>query len=177
MPRFPVHDLDTAPAASRGTLAALEQRVGKILNIYGGMAHSPVVLASYRALKSAISTHGSFEEATQQAIALAVAAVDECDYCLAAHTAAGQRAGLTLEQTIAIRAAGPVEPKLDALLAVARQAAGNIGTVDDQTWREAQHAGWSDEQLAELFAHVAVNLFANYFDHYNRTELDLSPAP
>lgn len=177
MPRFPVHDLDTAPAASRDTLAVLEQRVGRILNIYGGMAHSPAVLAAYRGLKAAISDYGTFDEATQQAIALAVAAVDECDYCQAAHTAAGQRAGLTLVQTVAIRAAGPVEPRLDALLAVARQAAGNVGTIDDQTWQEALDGGWTDTQLAELFVHVAANLFTNYFNHYNRTDLDLPAAP
>jgi AhpD family alkylhydroperoxidase len=177
VPRFPVHDLATAPAESRDTLAALERRVGKILNIYGGMAHSPAVLVAYGGLRAAIGTHGTFDQSTQQAIALAVAAVDECDDCQAAHTAAGQRAGLSLEQTIAIRSAGPVEPKLDALLAVARQIAAQVGTVDDQTWREAFAAGWSDEQLAELFVHVAVNLFTNYFNHYNGTDLDLPPAP
>lgn len=38
-------------------------------------------------------------------------------------------------------------------------------------------AGWSTEQLAELFAHVPVNLYTNYFNHYAGTELDLPPVP
>jgi len=41
----------------------------------------------------------------------------------------------------------------------------------------AQHAGWSDTELAELFAHVAANLFTNYFNHYAGTALDLPHAP
>ncbi|MQA06728.1 MAG: carboxymuconolactone decarboxylase family protein, partial [Streptosporangiales bacterium] len=114
---------------------------------------------------------------TREAIALAVGAVDGCDYCQAAHTAAGLRAGLSEDQTKAIRADNPVADKLDALLAVARGAAKNLGEVDDDTWQHAVDASWTDEELAELFAHVIANMFTNYFNHYARTELDLPPAP
>lgn len=41
----------------------------------------------------------------------------------------------------------------------------------------ALEAGWSDEQLTELSAHVTLNLLTNYFNHYVETELDLAPAP
>jgi AhpD family alkylhydroperoxidase len=158
-------------------LALLQKRFGKILNLHGGMAHHPVVLAAHRGLQEALTTHGGFDEATRQAVALAVAAVNGCDYCQAAHTLAGERAGLSTAQTVAIRGGCPVEPKLDALLAVARETAAQAGVVEDHTWKQALEAGWSLAELAELFAHVAANVFTNYFNQYNRTELDLPPAP
>lgn len=49
MPRVPVHDLDSAPEASRHDLKVLKTRRGRILNIFGGMAHAPTLLALYMA--------------------------------------------------------------------------------------------------------------------------------
>ncbi|MDQ3307500.1 MAG: carboxymuconolactone decarboxylase family protein, partial [Actinomycetota bacterium] len=45
--RIPVHTLDSAPENSRDQLKVLEAKFGKVLNIHGEMAHSPVVLQSY----------------------------------------------------------------------------------------------------------------------------------
>jgi AhpD family alkylhydroperoxidase len=80
-------------------------------------------------IQEAIAEHGSFDESTQEAIALAIGATDNCDYCQAAHT---------------------------------------CGALD---------AGWTVEESAELFTHVAVNIFTNYFNHYAHTELDIPAAP
>lgn len=104
--------------------------------------------------------------------------MDNCGYCQSAHTLSGQRAGLSIEQTVAIRS-GPVEfdPKLAALVAVAREIASRVGEVHDETWRQALKAGWTEVELAETFAHVAVNLYTNYFNHYARTDLDIPAAP
>jgi hypothetical protein len=66
MPRVPVHDLDSAPKASRDLLAALKQRHGKVLNIYGEMAHAPVVLAAYSGVQAAIAERGSFDPRTRE---------------------------------------------------------------------------------------------------------------
>jgi AhpD family alkylhydroperoxidase len=177
MPRVPIHDLDSAPKASRDLLAALRERHGRILNIYGEMAHAPVVLAAYASIQAAIAEHGSFDPRTREAIALTVAAVDGCDYCQAAHTLGGQRAGFSPDQTLAARYGLPIDPKLDALLAVARHAVTHLGEVNEPTWQQAIDADWSAEQLAELFAHLIANMFTNYFNHYVGTELDFPPAP
>lgn len=80
MPRLPVHSTDSAPDASRDAPKALEARVGKVLNIYGGMAHSPAVLHAYVAMNEAVTQHSSLDAATREAIALAVGAVNDCGY-------------------------------------------------------------------------------------------------
>ncbi|HCU91984.1 MAG TPA: alkylhydroperoxidase [Actinobacteria bacterium] len=178
MPRVPVHTITDAPEQSREALRRLERRMGRLLNIHAEMAHAPVVLAAYQGIQQAIAGHGSFDPKTREAIALAVAAVDKCAYCQSAHTAGGQAAGWSLEETVAIRdGAAHLGPKLAALLAVAREIAGNVGYVSDAAWQAAREAGWGDAELAELFAHVAANLFTNYFNHYVQTEPDLPAAP
>ncbi|MBM9509263.1 carboxymuconolactone decarboxylase family protein [Actinacidiphila acididurans] len=178
MPRIPVHTVDNAPAASEQNLRTLEKKFGKVLNIHGGMAHSPVVLATYTAIQGAIAEHGTFDARTREAIALAVGAVDDCSYCQAAHTVGAKAAGFTEEETVAIRRGdADVESKLAALLEVAREVAGEVGEVSDATWDKALAAGWTDVELTEVFAHVAVNLYTNYFNHLARTDLDLPAAP
>jgi uncharacterized peroxidase-related enzyme len=178
MPRVPVHTIEDAPEQSREALRGLERRMGRVLNIHAEMAHAPVALAAYQGIQQAIARHGSFDAKTREAIALAVAAVDKCAYCQSAHTAGGQAAGWSLEETVAIRdGTAELGPKLASLLAAAREIAGATGYVEDVTWQAAREAGWSDTELAELFAHVAANLFTNYFNHYVQTELDLPAAP
>ncbi|MEE4540594.1 carboxymuconolactone decarboxylase family protein [Streptomyces sp. V4-01] len=178
MSRIPVHTTDNAPAASQETLRHLEKRFGKVLNIHGEMAHSPVVLAVYAAVNEAIAEHGTFDARTREAIALAVGAVDDCTYCQSAHTIGAKNAGFTEAETVAIRrGVADVEPRLAALLEVVRETAGEVGEVSDTTWDKALAAGWTDTELTESFVHVAANLYTNYFNHLARTDLDLPAAP
>lgn len=178
MPRIPVHSMDTAPEQTRPALEKLQKKMGKLLNIHAEMAHAPVVLAAYTGMQEAIATHGSFDAPTREAVALTVGAVDRCDYCQSAHTVGGSAAGLGAEQMLAIRAGRATgDTKLDALLAVVREAAGQVGEVKDSTWERALDSGWTEVELSEAFAHMAVNVFTNYFNHYVRTDLDVPQAP
>lgn len=179
MPRIPVHSVDDAPEGARGILRKLQQRFGTVLNIHGEMAHAPVVLGTYTAMQAAIAAHGSFDIRTREAIALAVGAINTCAYCQSAHTIGAHAAGWSLEETVTLRDGSliPEEKNLHSLLAVARQIAGAVGEVDDNTWQNALDAGWTVEELSELFAHVMANLFTNYFNHYAETELDIPAAP
>jgi uncharacterized peroxidase-related enzyme len=177
MPRVPVHTVDDAPEGSRDTLKALEARVGKVLNIYGEMAHSPAVLNAYAAMNQAIREHSSLDPATREAIALAVGASNHCGYCQSAHTILGRAAGLEDQQMIDIRGGTVSDARLGPLLTLVRDAAEQVGTVSDETWQAALDAGWSDAELADAFASVVANIFTNYFNHYVGTDLDLPPAP
>jgi AhpD family alkylhydroperoxidase len=177
MTRIPVHTVDSAPEDSRDTLKQLEAKFGTVLNIHGAMAHSPAVLETYAAIQHVLQDRGTFDGQTREAIALAVASVDQCTYCQAAHTAGGKAAGLSEQDTVAIRRGEVDDPKLHALLTLVREQAGNVGHVQDSTWQAAVDAGWSDAELTESSAVVALNLFTNYFNHLVGTELDLPPAP
>lgn len=178
MPRIPVHTVDSAPEASRTELKELESKFGKVLNIHGEMAHSPVVLQAYVAVQQVIAEHGTFDGRTREAIALAVGNADECSYCQAAHSAGGKAAGLNDEEMLQVRRDGvEFDAKLAALLTLAREMTTNKGSVQDASWQAALEAGWSDTELTELTTHVSLNLFTNYFNHLVDTDLDLPAAP
>ena len=61
----------------------------------------------------------------------------------------------------------------DVVTGLVRQAAANSGHVDDGTWKAAQRAGWSDDQLADAFAYLGATVFTGYFLNYAKTDLDL----
>ncbi len=178
MARIPVHTLDTAPEGSRDGLKALNDRFGRVMNIQAEMAHNPVVLKTYLALKDILHNDGTFDARIEQAIALAVSVVNGCEYCQAAHTLGGEAAGLTREQTIAIRKGSyDFDPKLGALLALAGEEAQERGRVRDETWQAALDAGWTEADLLEAHVHVVANVLTNYFNQLVHTDLDLPPAP
>lgn len=179
MPRVPVHDLESAPDASRDLLKGLREKHGKILNIHGEMAHAPAVLDLYVSAEGAIAERSSLDVATRKAIHLAVSTVNGCGYCQSAYTVGCKRAGFDEDQTVAIRERREAEfdGKLATLLDVTREVAANQGYVDDSTWQAALDAGWSDHQILEAFADTIRATITNYFNHLVGTDLDLPAAP
>lgn len=61
-----------------------------------------VLIQSY-ALQNATDQYGTFDRRTGEAIALAVGQVDDCTNCQSVHAVDGRAAGLSEEQTAAIR--------------------------------------------------------------------------
>ncbi len=178
MPRVPVHDPDNAPQESQETLVRLGKRAGKVLNIFGEMAHAPVVLEMYDTVERLLAERSSLDRRTREAIHLTVANVNGCDYCQAAYTGTAVAAGHTPEDALGIRQgqlAG--DQRLSALLAVCRDIAADKGYDPDRTWNGALDAGWTERQLAEAYADVVRTILTNYFNHLVGTELDLRPAP
>ncbi|MEX1043273.1 MAG: carboxymuconolactone decarboxylase family protein [Acidimicrobiia bacterium] len=176
--RLTVHDLDSAPEASRAALANQAKRVGKVINIFGAMANSPALMNVYDLVETHLAEHSNLDNAARQAIHLTVAAVNDCDYCQAAYTGAAKKAGFSIEETVAIRQGSlPDNPKLQALLTLSRQIADNRGCVDESVWSDALAAGWSEEEILDAYVEVVRTILTNYFNHLVGTELDLPPAP
>lgn len=162
----------------RDTMQKLSEKFGEMVSSYD-MAHAPLVLGAYGRFQQAITDHGTFDVRTREAIALAVAAVDDCADCQFPHIVGCRAVGWTPDQISALRSGAQIryEEKLTALLAVARQVADNTGDVDERTWREALQTGWTIDELAELFTHVFANIFTNYLNHYTRADMDYPAAP
>lgn len=178
MSRVPVHDSATVPAASKEALQGLEARFGKVLNIFGSMAHSPALLNAYAAYEQALAEHGTLTEGDKQAVRLAVAARQGCDYCQSAYTMAGRAAGLTEEETVEIRAGtAAFDRRLDALVRLAVELFDGRGHVSDATWRAALDAEWRDDQLLEVHANVTRTFLTTGLNRLVGTELDVPPAP
>ena len=113
---------------------------------------------------------------TREQIALAVAQANECDYCLAAHTTLGKMAGLSADQIRDSRRATSVEPKADALIRFARTVVDTKGRVSNADLQTVREAGFDDGAIAEVVAHVALNVFTNYFNQVADTDIDFPKA-
>lgn len=170
-------EVDTHDDEVRGTMRALAAKYRRMVGSYD-MAHAPLVLGAYRRFQQAITDHGTFDMRTHEAIALTVAAAEGCADCQFPHTVGCRALGWSAEQIIAVRRGAPIadDEKTTALLAVARQFAGHAGAVREDIWEQARLAGWTVDELAELFTHVFVNIFTNYLSHYADTAADTIPA-
>jgi alkylhydroperoxidase/carboxymuconolactone decarboxylase family protein YurZ len=176
MSRLHVHDLESAPVDA---LPHLERYIktsptGKILNLHGAMAHAPIVLEMYARMRNTIEDFGEFDGRTQWAAMLAVATVDRSAYSATLYAALGRHHGLTDEEIRDIsEGVRTGDDALDAIVAVAHDAAASCGHVTLQTWNAALAAGWSEKQLGQLFAYLGLALFIDYFVNYSEVDNDL----
>jgi Carboxymuconolactone decarboxylase family len=180
MTRIPSHTIQDAPEGSRQLLADMVQfsPTGRLLNMHAQMAHSPAVLEAYTSIRRATARHGTLDQRLRTGLMLATAAAEGNEYALVIITLLAQRSGWEPGQIAALRAgAGVGEPRADALIAVAREAAADSGRVSDATWDRAVAAGWTDGDLAEAFAYLGLTVFTAYFLNYAGTELDVPTGP
>jgi uncharacterized peroxidase-related enzyme len=136
------------------------------------LATSPAALEGYFAFLVALGG-GLLTPRVREQIALAVADANGSDYCLAEHAAAGRRAGLSDADIADSRASSSEDPRADAALQFAHAVLAHRGHLSDDDLERVRAAGWSDGEIAELVANVALNVFTNYVTNVARTELDL----
>lgn len=174
MPRLHVMDPATATGKAREIFDGPLK--GKHLNIFKGMANSPAALNFYLQGSGALA-QGSLTAAEREVVQLAIAEANQCDYCLAAHTAIGKGAGLSEAQTIAARGGAIGDSaRLDALAKFALALHEKKGFVSADDLARFRAAGFDDGAIAEVVASYALAIYTNYFNHVNETAVDFPPA-
>ena len=81
--------IETSRAASQPLLQAVKKQLGMVPNLFRLVGNSPAALEGYLGLNGALAK-GALEAPTRERIALAVAEVNGCDYCLSAHSYIGK---------------------------------------------------------------------------------------
>ena len=81
--------IEAAPAASQPLLQAVKKQLGVAPNLFRLVANSPRGAGRLLGLSGALAK-GELPAATRERIALAVAEINGCDYCLSAHTYLGR---------------------------------------------------------------------------------------
>jgi uncharacterized peroxidase-related enzyme len=163
---------DSAPAASRPLLETVKRQLGAVPNLFRLAANSPAALEGYLALSAALAK-GALEPATRERIALAVAQVNGCDYCLSAHTyLAKNLAKLDEAEIAANRKGSSSDRKADAAVRFAAAVARHRGDVRDEELAAVKRAGYDDAQIVEIVLHVALNTWTNYLNIVAGTEID-----
>jgi uncharacterized peroxidase-related enzyme len=149
----------------------VKAKLGIVPNMTRAMANSPAVLEGYLGLSGALAG-GALEPQIREELALVTAENNGCDYCLSAHTALGKMAGLSEQQILSSREGRGTTERATAALTFAKQILGGKGHVNDGDLRAARAAGFTDGEIAEIIAHVALNVLTNYFNTVTQVDID-----
>ena len=177
MPRIPTPaTVDAAPSASQPLLEAVKKQFGVVPNLFRLVANSPAALEGYLALSGALSK-GRLAAQTRERIALAIAEVNGCTYCLSAHTYLGKNlAKLDDAEIAANRNGASNDPTAAAAVRFAVKVARERGHVDEDDVHAVKAAGYDDGQVIEIVLHVALNTWTNYINEIAKTEIDFPVA-
>jgi uncharacterized peroxidase-related enzyme len=169
-------DPQNAQGRAKELLDAVKAKLGGVPNMTRSMAVAPAVLEAYLGFSGALA-HGVLPSRVREQLALDVGEANNCDYCVSAHSFIGKRAGLTEQDILNSRRGGSSDPKTDVLLRFARTVVQKQGRVSDEDVTAVRDAGFGDAEIAEVVAHVALNIFTNYFNNVADTTIDFPRAP
>lgn len=155
--------IQTVPTASQPLLAQIHQAFGATPNMFKAVANSSAALQSMWAAFGALGK-GTLGSKLGEQIAVAIANRNRCEYCLAAHTVLGQQAGATATEMASAQAGQSDDARTAAALRFALKVVEQRAQLDDADVAALRSVGFGDEQIVEILAHVALNLFTNYIN-------------
>lgn len=177
-PIFPNLQGDQVPAGSRPFLEKVKKGLGFIPNLFAAFSNSPILLEGYLAL-DAVYSKATLSPAERQLVLLTASVVNECAYCIAAHsTVAKGMLKVPGAVVAAVRAGQPVaDAKLNALVNLTRELVQGRGHVAPETIQSFLKAGYRNEQIGEVLLGVALKTISNYTHHLSPVEIDAPFRP
>lgn len=154
---------------------ALKSKLGFVPNIYATYAYSKSALNRYLTFANGKTSLNNKEK---EAINLIVSQINNCLYCLAAHTAIGKMNGFDDDQIIEIRK-GRVsfDTKLGALVTLSSEIVNNKGSISELALNLFYEAGYSDENLVDVILAVGEKTITNYLHRATKVAIDFPEAP
>jgi AhpD family alkylhydroperoxidase len=175
MKTFTIPTAATVSLANQAIFDKLQKGLGMVPNLYATLAHSEHALGNYLTLQNGKSSLNAKE---REVINLVVSQVNECAYCLAAHTALGAMVGFTPDQIIAIRKGGaPFDGKLDALARLVKSTAERRGHADPALVDAFFAAGYTEGQLVDTVMVIGDKIITNYLHALTQVPVDFPAAP
>jgi uncharacterized peroxidase-related enzyme len=171
MNRVPLFTVDSAPGDSKPSLEQIKAAFGTVPTMFQAVANSPAALKSMWGSFGALAG-GKLPAKLKEQIAVAVADRNDCEYCLAAHTALGRKAGATSQEIGDAQSGRSTDPQTAAALAFTLKVIERRAQLDDADFAALRRAGFDDETIVEILAHVALNVFTNYVNVALRVPVD-----
>jgi len=154
--------------AARYSLPASVSASRRVLRVIS----RPAALEGYLGMSGALAK-GRLPAQTRERIALAIAEVNGCRYCLAAHAYLGRNlARLDDAEIVANCRGGSGDPRAAAAVRFAVKVAQARGHVTADDVRAVEEAGYDEGQVVEIVQHVALNTWTNYLNEVAGTEID-----
>jgi uncharacterized peroxidase-related enzyme len=164
--------IDASPVASQPLLEAVKKQLGSVPNLFRIVGNSPVALEGYLGLNGALGK-GQLDGKTRERIALRVAELNGCNYCLSAHTYLGKNLAKLDDRELSDNREGTSS---DAQAQAALHFVSNVvlkhGHVSAEDIESVKKAGYNDAQVVEMIAHVALNTLTNYINSALGTVID-----
>ncbi|MBC7602263.1 MAG: carboxymuconolactone decarboxylase family protein [Ramlibacter sp.] len=163
MNRIPLIDRNAATGESKALLDAVHSAFGSTPNMFRAVANSTAALKSMWSAFGALGG-GVISSRLAEQIAVAVADRNACEYCLAAHTALGRKAGASAEEMQLAQGGESADARTQAALTFSLKLVNERGQVSEADVQALRSARFGDEEIVEILAHVALNLFTNYLN-------------
>ena len=167
--------LEEANTNSQTIFNNVKSKIGMLPNLYATMGVSDKLLGGFLAFTETLKS-GELSGKEYEAVALATSQVNECAYCLSAHTAIGKMNGFTEEETLDIRNNSIVDSKLNALVTLVSELADRKGKASDDTINNFFEAGYSKAAFAEVIGIVSLTIITNTVYHNGGFEIDFPKA-
>jgi len=175
MTTFNVPTRDEVSPENQAIFDSLKKSLGMVPNLYATFALSEAALGTYLALQNAKS---SLKGKAREVVNLVVSQVNECEYCLAAHTALGRMVGFTDDQIMELRHGhASFDAKLDSLARLAKSVAENRGRADQGVVDAFFAAGWTTENLVDAIVVIGDKVTSNYLHAVTKIPVDFPVAP
>jgi AhpD family alkylhydroperoxidase len=169
MKNFNVPKREEVSAANQTIFDTLQEAIGFVPNLYAAIGWSKNGLARYLAYQNAPTT---FNNKEKEAINLAVSQANGCLYCQSAHTLLGKMNGFTDEQLIDIRKGKGPNPKLNALVQLAKNITETRGYADAGPVNDFFAQGYTNEHLVDLILQVSDKTAMNYLHNLTQIPVD-----
>jgi uncharacterized peroxidase-related enzyme len=171
MPRTIALAPEQVPADSKPTLDTFTRNIGFTPNMLATFAHSPIAFNAWAALLGSLSK--TLDVKTRDSIGLAVSEVNGCNYCLTVHSfTAEHMAKLSADEIILARKGHAPDPKRDAAVQFARKVIETRGHVDDGDVKAVREAGYTEANVMEIVALVAMYSLTNFINNVFDPEKD-----
>lgn len=171
MARIEAINYEQATGKTKELLDGVKAKLGMTPQMMKTMARSPAVLEGYLNFGAALGS-GTLDAKLREQIALLTAEVNGCGYCASAHSALGKMVGLGEAAILAARKGNSTDHRTAAALQFARNVIINRGEVSDAEVQALKDAGFSEGEIGEIIANVALNIFTNYFNVIAKTDID-----
>jgi uncharacterized peroxidase-related enzyme len=172
MTRLKALSPEDATGKTKELFNAIHGKLGMIPNMMRTMGNSSAVLEGYLNLSGALA-HGKLGLKTGELIAMTVAESNTCDYCLSAHSFIGEKlVGIDVNSLTTAREGNSSNDKTAVALKFAQTLVAKKGSVSDTDINNVKAAGYTDGEVGEIVAHVALNILTNYLNKTANTEID-----
>src|SRR4051794_24405716 len=155
---------EQVPADSKPTLDAFTKNIGFTPNMMSSFAQSPIAFNAWATLLGSLSK--ALDVKTRDSIGLVVSEVNGCNYCLTVHSfTAEHMAKLSADEIILARKGLASDPKRNAALQFAKKVIETRGHVADADLAAVPAAGFTEANVIEILALVAMYSLTNFFNN------------